>query len=124
MNLQKLIDTNKLYDLYEQIFDYFSLTIYDLESKLDTSLNLDKIKSKLETFSDKHFKNALNEFNQEINKLKDQIPEDFPKIEDISCDIKRNFNHFLNENFFDDEIFYNLKNRLKDRLDKISKVYS
>lgn len=124
MNLQKLIDTNKLYDLYEQIFDYFSLTIYDLESKLDTSLNLDKIKSKLETFSDKHFKNALNEFNQEINKLKDQIPEDFPKIEDISCDIKKNFNHFLNENFFDDEIFYNLKNRLKDRLDKISKVYS
>ena len=124
MNLQKLIDTNKLYDLYEQIFDYFSLTIYDLESKLDTSLNLDKIKSKLETFSDKHFKNALNEFNQEINKLKDQIPEDFPKIEDISCDIKKNFNYFLNENFFDDEIFYNLKNRLKDRLDKISKVYS
>ncbi len=124
MNLQKLIDTNKLYDLYEQIFDYFSLTIYDLESKLDTSLNLDKIKSKLETFSDKHFKNALNEFNQEINKLKDHIPEDFPKIEDISYDIKKNFNHFLNENFFDDEIFYNLKNRLKDRLDKISKVYS
>jgi len=124
MNLQKLIDSNKLYDLYEQIFDYFSLTIYDLESKLDTSLTLDKIKSKLETFSDKHFRNALNEFNQEINKLKDQIPEDFPKIEDISCDIKRNFNHFLNENFFDDEIFYNLKNRLKDRLDKISKVYS
>lgn len=124
MNLQKLIDTNKLYDLYEQIFDYFSLTIYDLESKLDTSLNLDKIKSKLETFSDKHFKNALNEFNQEINKLKDHIPEDFPKIEDISYDIKKNFNHFLNENFFDDEIFYHLKNRLKDRLDKISKVYS
>ena len=124
MNLQKLIDSNKLYDLYEQIFDYFSLTIYDLESKLDTSLTLDKIKSKLETFSDKHFRNALNEFNQEINKLKDQIPEDFPKIADISRDIRKNFNYFLNENFFDDEVFYNLKNRLKDRLDKISKVYS
>ena len=41
MNLQKVIDSNKLYDLYNQIFDYFSLTIYDLESKLDTNLNIE-----------------------------------------------------------------------------------
>ena len=59
MNLQKVIDSNKLYDLYNQIFDYFSLTIYDLESKLDTNLNIENIKNKLETFSDNHFKNAL-----------------------------------------------------------------
>ena len=70
MNLQKIIDSDKLYDLYEQIFDYFSLTIYDLESKLDTNLNIESFKNKLETFSDNHFKNALNEFNEEINKLK------------------------------------------------------
>ena len=124
MNLQKVIDSNKLYDLYNQIFDYFSLTIYDLESKLDTNLNIENFKNKLETFSDNHFKNALNEFNEEMRKLKDQIPEDFLKIESISKDIRDNFNHFLNDNFFDDKVFYNLKSRLKSSLDRISKIYS
>ena len=124
MNLQKVIDSNKLYDLYNQIFDYFSLTIYDLESKLDTNLNIENFKNKLETFSDNHFKNALNEFNEEINKLKHYIPEDFLKIESISKDIRENFNHFLNDNFFDDKIFNNLKSRLKSSLDRISKIYS
>ena len=124
MNLQKVIDSNKLYDLYNQIFDYFSLTIYDLESKLDTNLNIESFKNKLETFSDNHFKNALNEFNEEMRKLQDQIPEDFLKIESISKDIRENFNHFLNDNFFDDKVFYNLKSRLKSSLDRISKIYS
>ena len=124
MNLQKVIDSNKLYDLYNQIFDYFSLTIYDLESKLDTNLNIESLKSKLETFSDNHFKNALNEFNEEMSKLKDQIPEDFLKIEIISKDIKESFNNFLNNKFFDDKVFYNLKSRLKSSLDRINKIYS
>ena len=124
MNLQKVIDSNKLYDLYNQIFDYFSLTIYDLESKLDTNLNIESFKNKLETFSDNHFKNALNEFNEEINKLKHYIPEDFLKIESISKDIRKNFNHFLNDKFFDDKVFYNLKSKLKSSLDKISKIYT
>ena len=124
MNYQKVIDSNKLYDLYNQIFDYFSLTIYDLESKLDTNLNIESFKSKLETFSDNHFKNALNEFNEEMSKLKDQIPEDFLKIESISKDIKESFNNFLNDKFFDDKVLYNLKSRLKSNLDRISKIYS
>ena len=63
MNIPKVINSQKLYDLYEQIFDYFSLTVYDLESKIDTNLNISNIKNKLETFSDRHFKNALNDFN-------------------------------------------------------------
>ena len=50
MNLQKVIDSNKLYDLYNQIFDYFSLTIYDLESKLDTNLNIESSKANLKLF--------------------------------------------------------------------------
>ena len=70
MNIPKVINSQKLYDLYEQIFDYFSLTVYDLESKIDTNLNISNIKNKLETFSDKHFKNALNDFNQEVKKNK------------------------------------------------------
>ena len=84
MNIPKVINSQKLYDLYEQIFDYFSLTVYDLESKIDTNLNISNIKNKLETFSDKHFKNALNDFNQEVKKLKNHIPDDFLKIEQIS----------------------------------------
>ena len=84
MNIPKVINSQKLYDLYEQIFDYFSLTVYDLESKIDTNLNISNIKNKLETFSDKHFKNALNDFNQEVKKLKSHIPDDFLKIEQIN----------------------------------------
>ena len=52
MNFSKVINCAKLYDLYEQIFDYFNLTVYDLESCIDTNLSIEKIKNKLETFSD------------------------------------------------------------------------
>ena len=124
MNLPKLIDSDKLYDLYDQIFDYFNLTVYDLESKIDTNLNIKTIKNKLETFSDKHFKNALNEFNQEINKLKDQIPEDFLKIENISKEIRQTFNDFIDQKFFEDETINILKINLKKSIDKIHRIYS
>ena len=124
MNLPKLIDSDKLYDLYDQIFDYFNLTVYDLESKIDTNLNIKTIKNKLETFSDKHFKNALNEFNQEINKLKDQIPEDFLKIEKLSKEIRQTFNDFIDQKFFEDETINILKINLKKSIDKIHKIYS
>ena len=77
MNIPKVINSQKLYDLYEQIFDYFSLTVYDLESKIDTNLNISNIKNKLETFSDKHFKNALNDFNQEVKKIKNHIQKNY-----------------------------------------------
>ena len=124
MNLQKVIDSNKLYDLYNQIFDYFSLTIYDLESKLDTNLSIEKFKKQLETFSDNHFKSALNEFNCEILKLKDQIPDDFTKIEKLSNDLKIYFNSFLERNLFDIDKINDLKMSLKNSLDKINRIYS
>lgn len=113
MNIPKVINSQKLYDLYEQIFDYFSLTVYDLESKIDTNLNISNIKNKLETFSDKHFKNALNDFNQEVKKIKNHIPDDFLKIEQISHEIKQSYNKFLEQNFFDYESLEILKNKLK-----------
>ena len=124
MNLHKVIDSNKLYDLYNQIFDYFSLTIYDLESKLDTNLSIEKFKKQLETFSDNHFKSALNEFNCEILKLKDQIPDDFTKIEKLSNDLKIYFNSFLERNLFDIDKINDLKMSLKNSLDKINRIYS
>tara|TARA_A100000164_G_C21712179_1_gene678741 strand:+ start:160 stop:534 length:375 start_codon:yes stop_codon:yes gene_type:complete len=124
MNFTKVINCEKLYDLYDQIFDYFNLTIYDLESCIDTNLNIEKIKNKLETFSDNHFKNALNEFNEEIKRIKNYLPDELSKIEKLSDDLKFNFNTFLDKNFIDFEKVSSLKNNFKISIDKISKVYS
>ena len=124
MNIVRIINSSKLYDLYDQMFDYFNLAIYDLESKLDTNFDYKKIKNKLETFADNHFKSALNEFNSEILKLKDQIPDDFVKIEKLSNELKTYFNTFLEKKLFDDQKIKDLKNSLKKSLDKINKIHS
>ena len=122
MNVVNIVNSKKLYNLYDQIFDYFSLAIYDLESKIDTSFEYKNIKNKLETFADNHFKSALNDFNKEILKLKDQIPEDFSKIEELSGEIRLYFNSFLEKKIFDDQKINDLKNNLKKNIDKIIKT--
>ena len=122
MNVANIVNSKKLYSLYDQIFDYFNLAIYDLESKIDTSFEYKNIKNKLETFADNHFKSALNDFNREIQKLKDQIPEDFSKIEELSCEIRLYFNSFLEKKIFDDQKINDLKNNLKKSIDKIIKI--
>ena len=119
MNVSNIINSKKLYNLYDQIFDYFNLAIYDLESKIDTSFDYKNIKHKLETFADKHFKSALNEFNREIFKLKDQIPDDFSKIEELSNEIRTYFNSFLEKKLFDYKKINDLKDNLKKSIDKI-----
>ena len=124
MNVSNIINSKKLYNLYDQIFDYFNLAIYDLESKIDTSFDYKNIKYKLETFADKHFKSALNEFNKEIFKLKDQIPDDFSKIEELSNEIRTYFNSFLEKKLFDYKKINDLKDNLKKSIDKINKIYS
>ena len=124
MNVSNMINSKKLYNLYDQIFDYFNLAIYDLESKIDTSFDYKNIKHKLETFADKHFKSALNEFNREIFKLKDQIPDDFSKIEELSNEIRTYFNSFLEKKLFDHKKINDLKDNLKKSIDKINKIYS
>ena len=124
MNVSNIINSKKLYNLYDQIFDYFNLAIYDLESKIDTSFDYKNIKHKLETFADKHFKSALNEFNREIFKLKDQIPDDFSKIEELSNEIRTYFNSFLEKKLFDHKKINDLKDNLKKSIDKINKIYS
>ena len=124
MNVSNMINSKKLYNLYDQIFDYFNLAIYDLESKIDTSFDYKNIKHKLETFADKHFKSALNEFNREIFKLKDQIPDDFSKIEELSNEIRTYFNSFLEKKLFDYKKINDLKDNLKKNIDKINKIYS
>ena len=124
MNVSNIINSEKLYNLYDQIFDYFNLAIYDLESKIDTNFDYKSIKYKLETFADNHFKSALNEFNKEIYKLKDQIPDDFSKIEELSNEIRIYFNSFLEKKLFDHKKINDLKDNLKKSIDKINKIYS
>tara|TARA_Y100000992_G_scaffold302245_1_gene275632 strand:+ start:145 stop:519 length:375 start_codon:yes stop_codon:yes gene_type:complete len=124
MNVVRIINSTKLYDLYDQIFDYFNLVIYDLESKIDTNFDYRKIKNKLETFADNHFKSALNEFNSEILKLKDQLPGDFDKIEKLSNDLISYFNTFLEKKLFDDHKIEDLKDNFKKSLDRIVKTHS
>ena len=124
MNVSNMINSKKLYNLYDQIFDYFNLAMYDLESKIDTSFDYKNIKYKLETFADNHFKSALNEFNREIFKLKDQIPDDFSKIEELSNEIRAYFNSFLEKKLFDHKKINDLKDNLKKSIDKINKIYS
>ena len=122
MNLSILDNHKKLNDLCDQIFDYFNLTIYDLESKIDTTFSINNIKNKLETFSDKHFKSALIEFTNEMQKLKIQFPDQFYQLEMIIEEVKSNFNDMLNKNVLDNTKILQLQNRLKDIL-KLIKLY-
>tara|TARA_X000001036_G_scaffold368569_1_gene354278 strand:+ start:119 stop:487 length:369 start_codon:yes stop_codon:yes gene_type:complete len=122
MNLSILDNHKKLNDLCDQIFDYFNLTIYDLESKIDTTFSINNIKDKLETFSDKHFKSALVEFTNEMQNLKKQFPDQFYQLELIIEEVKSNFNDMLNKNILDNTTIFQLQNRLKDNL-KLIKLY-
>ncbi|MDB2359395.1 hypothetical protein N9W04_00900 [Alphaproteobacteria bacterium] len=122
MNLSILDNHKKLNDLCDQIFDYFNLTIYDLESKIDTTFSINNIKNKLETFSDKHFKSALVEFTNEMQNLKKQFPDQFYQLELIIEEVKSNFNDMLNKNILDNTTIFQLQNRLKDNL-KLIKLY-
>jgi len=116
MNLSIKYNHTKLNDLCDQIFDYFNLTIYDLESKIDTTFSIISLKGKLETFSDKHFKSALMEFTNEIQNFKKQFPDQFYQLEAIIDEIKNNFNNMLNRNIFNNNIIFELQNKLKDNL--------
>ena len=119
MNIALNIKFEKLNDLCDQIFDYFHLAYYDLESKIDNELNIDSIKSKFETFADKHFKSAIKEFENEIQYLKSKSPQELMNLEKISSEINQYFNQLINYKFFDVEIIEKLKLKAKENLNKI-----
>ena len=119
MNIALNIKFEKLNDLCDQIFDYFHLAYYDLESKLDNELNIDSIKSKFETFADKHFKSAIKEFENEIQYLKSKSPQELMNLEKISSEINQYFNQLIKYKFFDGEIIEKLKLKAKENLSKI-----
>tara|TARA_B100001057_G_C22767564_1_gene918284 strand:- start:974 stop:1345 length:372 start_codon:yes stop_codon:yes gene_type:complete len=123
MNLYTQNNYTKLNDLCDQIFDYFNLTVYDLENKLDGQLSIENFKNKLDTFADKHFKSALLDFDNEIQNLKSHFPDELFQIEKLSEEIKKNFYDFLNKNILDVKIIVSLKERLKDNINKIKIIY-
>ena len=124
MNLNLSINISRLNDLYDQIFDYFHLTIYDLETNFDNSYSLKEFKSKFDTFSDKHFRSALSDFNKEISYLKSFFPNELFQIEKLTEEIKKNFNNYIDQKVFDQVSIANLKLSLSEQLKKIQKIKS
>tara|TARA_B100001093_G_scaffold277754_1_gene265448 strand:- start:215 stop:586 length:372 start_codon:yes stop_codon:yes gene_type:complete len=123
MNLFIQNNYTKLNDLCDQIFDYFNLTIYDLENKSDGQLSIKNFKNKLDTFADKHFKSALFDFDNEIQNLKSHFPNELFQIERLLEEINKNFNDFLDKNILDLNIISKLKERLKDNINNIKFIY-
>ena len=119
MNLAIDLKFEKLNDLCDQVFDYFHLAYYDLESKIDNELNINSIKSKFETFADKHFKSAIKDFENEIQYLKDKSPNELIKLEKISSEIHQYFNQLVNYKIFDSELLFKLRKKAKESLSKI-----
>ena len=119
MNIVFDLKFRKLNDLCDQVFDYFYLTYYDLESKINYELNINSIKSKLETFADKHFKSAIKEFENEIQHLKNKSPHELIKLEKISSELHQYYYQLVNHKIFDSELLLKLKKKTKESLSKI-----
>jgi len=111
---------NKLYDLNNQIFDYIKLTIYDLESKLDSKLSIKSLKLKLETFSDNHFKSSLDDFKNEIEKIKNEFPDIFKKINELSEELKTNYQSIIIGKFNQFDKIQEIRKSFQNYIDKIS----
>ena len=119
MNIALNIEFEKINDLCDQVFDYLHLAYYDLESKINNELNINSIKIKFETFADRHFKSAINEFENEIQYLKSKSPQELANLIKISKEINQYFDQLINYKFFDSEIIDNLKLKAKENLSNI-----
>jgi len=119
VNIALDLKFKKLDDLCDQIFDYFHLVYYDLETKIDNELSINSIKNKLETFADKHFKSAIKEFENEIQYLKNKSPHELIKLEKISTELHQYYNQLVNHKIFDSELLFKLKKKAKESLSKI-----
>lgn len=119
MNIALNLKFKKLDDLCDQIFDYFHLAYYDLETKIDNELNINILKNKFDTFSDKHFKSAIKDFQKEIQLFKNVTPIELLNIEKISYEILNNFEKLLNNNLFDIKAIHQLEIKLKKNILKL-----
>jgi hypothetical protein len=119
VNISLKFKFKKLDDLCDQIFDYFHLVYYDLETKIDSELNISNFKNKLETFADKHFKSAIKDFENEIQHLKNKSPHELIKLERISSELQHYYNQLINHKIFDSELLLKLREKAKESLSKI-----
>ena len=119
MNIALNFKFKKLDDLCDQIFDYFHLVYYDLETKIDNEINISSFKNKFETFADKHFKSAIKDFENEIQYLKNKSPHELIKLEKISSELRQYYNQLVNHKIFDSELLLKLKEKAKASLSKI-----
>jgi len=119
VNISLNLKFKKLDDLCDQIFDYFHLAYYDLETKIDNELNINILKNKFDTFSDKHFKSAIKDFQKEIQLFKNVTPIELLNIEKISYEILNNFEKLLNNNLFDIKAIHQLEIKLKKNILKL-----
>jgi len=119
VNIALNLKFKKLDDLCDQIFDYFHLAYYDLETKIDNELNINILKNKFDTFSDKHFKSAIKDFQKEIQLFKNVTPIELLNIEKISYEILNNFEKLINNNLFDIKAIHQLKIKLKKNILKL-----
>jgi len=119
VNIAINLKFKRLDDLCDQIFDYFHLVYYDLETKINNELNINSIKNKFETFADKHFKSAIKEFENEIQHLKNKSPHELIKLEKISTELYQYYNQLVNHKIFDSELLFKLKKKAKESLSKI-----
>ena len=119
MNITFNLKFNRLNDLCDQVFDYFQLAYYDLESIIDNEISIDDIKIKLETFADKHFISAIKDFENEIQYLRNKSPIELINLENISLEIKYYFDQLLEYRLFDSETLLKLKQKTKKNLSNI-----
>jgi hypothetical protein len=119
VNIALNLNINKLNDLCDQIFDYFHLVYYDLETKIDNELNINSLKNKFETFADKHFKSAIKDFENEIQNLKNKSPHELIKLEKISSELNQYYNQLINYKIFDSELLLKLRKKAKESLSRI-----
>ena len=119
VNIALNLKFKKLDDLCDQIFDYFYLVYYDLESKIDNELNIYSIKHKFETFADRHFKSAVKDFENEIQHLKNKYPDELIKLEKISSELNHYYNQLINHKIFDGELLFKLRKKAKESLSKV-----
>ena len=121
MNIVFDIKFEKLNELCNQIFDYFYLSYYDIESKFNNELNIDSITSKFETFADRHFKSAIKDFENELQKLKIHFPKELLKLETITCQILKQFESLIiNTNSFDFDKIGIFKKEIRENLNRIN----
>ena len=121
MNIVFEIKFEKLNELCDQIFDYFYLSYYDIESKFNNELNIDSITSKFETFADRHFKSAIKDFENELQKLKGHFPKELLNLETITCQISKQFESLIiNTNSFDYNKIRIFKKKIRDNLNRIN----